>query len=210
MECYGIGEMPAPNHKGERASGGSHGDDTDSDGVIRETKSLVITRIEDFRTTSVTGPQPYTGEETRVPPVCYQVPVSAGWTLGRYARRKSDGRIPLLQGVEEVNQPSLDRGTDSTNAAERRGVRRRGNSSTANGSRHPSAATIARGSTAGSVERRETPPRATWTTSRHSTTAWRHLPVPSTRYMTPGVLRPLAAMMRQLPPLRAPCDDGHS
>ena len=40
MECYGISEMPAPNHKGRRTSGGSHGVDTDSDGA------------------SLTGPQP--------------------------------------------------------------------------------------------------------------------------------------------------------
>ena len=33
MECYEIGEMPSPNHKGWRTSGGSHGDDTDSDGA---------------------------------------------------------------------------------------------------------------------------------------------------------------------------------
>ena len=63
MECYGIGEMPAPNHKGWRTSGGSHGDDTDSDGA------------------SLAGPQPYTGEETRVPPVCCRFPLSAGWNL---------------------------------------------------------------------------------------------------------------------------------
>jgi hypothetical protein len=50
MECYGIGEMPSLNHKGRRTSGGSHGDDTDSDGVVRETSSLVITKIGDFRT----------------------------------------------------------------------------------------------------------------------------------------------------------------
>ena len=48
MECYRIGEMPAPNHEGERTSGGSHGDDTDSNGVIRETKSLVITKSKIF------------------------------------------------------------------------------------------------------------------------------------------------------------------
>ena len=80
MECYGIGEMPAPNHKGRRTSGGSHGDDTDSDGAC------------------LTGPQPYTGEETRVPPVCCRFPVSAGWNLERHARRKSDGRIPRPSG----------------------------------------------------------------------------------------------------------------
>jgi len=33
MECYGIGEMPSPNHKGWRTSSGSHGDDMDSDGA---------------------------------------------------------------------------------------------------------------------------------------------------------------------------------
>ena len=80
IECYGFGEMPAPNHKGRRTSGGSHGDDTDSDGA------------------SLTGPQPYTGEETRVPPVCCRFPLSAGWNLERHARRKSDGRIPRPSG----------------------------------------------------------------------------------------------------------------
>ena len=96
--CYGIGEMPAPNHKGRRTDGGSHGNDTDFDGVVRESEILVITKIEDFRTTSLTGPQPYTGEETRVPPVCCRFPVSAGWNLERHARRKSDGRIPRPLG----------------------------------------------------------------------------------------------------------------
>ena len=61
--------MPPPNYKGWEACGGSHGGDTGSDGVIRETKSLVITKIEDFRTTCLTGPQLYTGEETRFSPV---------------------------------------------------------------------------------------------------------------------------------------------
>jgi len=51
IECYGFGEMLAPNHKGRWTNGGSHGDDTESDGAC------------------LTGPQPYTGEETRVPPV---------------------------------------------------------------------------------------------------------------------------------------------
>jgi hypothetical protein len=78
--CYGIGEMPAPNHKGRRTDGGSHGNDTDFDGAC------------------LTGPQPYTGEETRVPPVCCRFPVSAGWNLERHARRKSDGRIPRPSG----------------------------------------------------------------------------------------------------------------
>jgi len=45
MDCYGFGEMPAPNHKGRWTSGGSHGDDTESDGA------------------SLTGPQPYTEGE---------------------------------------------------------------------------------------------------------------------------------------------------
>jgi len=80
MECYGIGEMPAPNHKGQRTSGGSYGDDTDSDGA------------------SLTGPQPYTGEETRVSPVCCRFPLSAGWNLERYTRRKSHGGIPRPSG----------------------------------------------------------------------------------------------------------------
>ena len=41
--------MPAPNHKGRRTDGGSHGNDTDFDGVVRESEILVITKIEDFR-----------------------------------------------------------------------------------------------------------------------------------------------------------------
>ena len=80
MKYYGIGEMLAPNHKGRRASGGSHGDDTDADGAC------------------LTGPQPYIGEKTRVSPVCCRFPLSAGWNLKRHARRKSDGRIPRLSG----------------------------------------------------------------------------------------------------------------
>ena len=35
----------------------THGNDSAGDGVVRETKSLVITKISDFRTTSLTGPQ---------------------------------------------------------------------------------------------------------------------------------------------------------
>ncbi len=35
MECDGIGGMPSPNHTGWRTNGGSHGDDMDSDGVVR-------------------------------------------------------------------------------------------------------------------------------------------------------------------------------
>jgi hypothetical protein len=80
MECYGIGEMPAPNHKGQRTSGGSHGDDTDSDGAC------------------LTGPQPYTGEKTRVSPVCCRFLLSAGWNLERLARRTSHGGIPRPSG----------------------------------------------------------------------------------------------------------------
>ena len=47
--CYGFGEMPSPNHKGRRTSGGSHGDDTESDGV------------------SLAGPQPYEGDKRKFP-----------------------------------------------------------------------------------------------------------------------------------------------
>ena len=47
--CYGIGEMPAPNHKGRGTGGGSHGDDTDSDGAC------------------LTGPQPYEGDKREFP-----------------------------------------------------------------------------------------------------------------------------------------------
>lgn len=43
--CYGIGEMLAPNHKGQWTCGGSHSNDTDSDGA------------------SLTGPQPYSEGE---------------------------------------------------------------------------------------------------------------------------------------------------
>ena len=80
MECYEYREMPTPNHKGKRISGGSHGDDMVFDGAC------------------LTGPQPYTGEETRVPPVCCRFPLSAGWNLERHTRRKSDGRIPRPSG----------------------------------------------------------------------------------------------------------------
>lgn len=60
-ECYGIGKLLVLTHKPRRTTGGSHGDDTDSDRVIRETWSLVSTKLFDFRTTSLTGPQPCTG-----------------------------------------------------------------------------------------------------------------------------------------------------
>ena len=49
MNCYGIGERPSPNHKGWCTSGGSHGDDTDSDGA------------------SLTGPQPSEGDKREFP-----------------------------------------------------------------------------------------------------------------------------------------------
>ena len=48
--CYGIGEMPAPNHEGRRTGGGPHGNDTDSDG------------------TYVAGPQPYSDGERETSP----------------------------------------------------------------------------------------------------------------------------------------------
>ena len=108
-ECYGIGEMPSPNHKGWRTSSGSHGDDMDSDGVVRKSEIFVITRGNASRPTSLTGPQPYTGEETRVPPVCCRFPLSAGWNLERHTRRKSDGRIPRPsgRGGGQRERPSL-------------------------------------------------------------------------------------------------------
>ena len=99
--------MPAPNHRGRRLSGGSHGDNTESDGVIRETKSLVITKIEDFRTTPLAGPQPYEGDKREFPRY------AAGSLRARVETRQlrqseSDGRIL---------RPSGRRGGQSTKVA---------------------------------------------------------------------------------------------
>ena len=97
--CYGIGERPSPNHEGRGTGGGSHGDDTDSDEVIRETKSLVITKIEDFRTTPLAGPQPYEGDKREFPRC---VAGSLRVRVGTERRRppESDGRIPAPEGAE--------------------------------------------------------------------------------------------------------------
>jgi len=59
MKCYEYREMPAPNGQGAMSDAvcSSHGDDMVFDGAC------------------LTGPQPYTGEETRVPPVCCRFPV---------------------------------------------------------------------------------------------------------------------------------------
>jgi hypothetical protein len=67
QDRYGIGERPTPNKQGvvTTPSCSSHGNDTDSDGVVRETLSLVITKIFDFRTTCVVGAQPYSEGETK-------------------------------------------------------------------------------------------------------------------------------------------------
>jgi len=52
---YRSGES---HRRSDRTSGQKAGDDDSAtDGVVRETKSLVITKIFDFRTTSLTGPQ---------------------------------------------------------------------------------------------------------------------------------------------------------
>jgi hypothetical protein len=81
---YGFGEMPSPNHKGWRTSGGSHGDDTESDGA------------------SLAGPQPYEGDKREFP---RRVAGSLRVRVGTEERRlpESDGRIPRLQAREEVN-----------------------------------------------------------------------------------------------------------
>lgn len=76
FSCYASSERLFPNHKGLETSGGSHGNDTAGDGA------------------SLTAPQPYTGEETRVPPECLRFPVSTGWNREGRNWQKSDGRIP--------------------------------------------------------------------------------------------------------------------
>jgi hypothetical protein len=78
--CYGIGEMPAPNHKGRGTGGGSHGDDTDSDGA------------------SLAGPQPYEGDKREFPRcVAGSLRVRVG-TEGLQSP-ESDGRIPAPEGA---------------------------------------------------------------------------------------------------------------
>ena len=79
MEYYGIGEMPAPNHEARRTSGGSHGDDTGSDGA------------------SLPGPQPYEGGNESSPGVP-PVPSECGLEPRRLGQPKSDGRIPRPSG----------------------------------------------------------------------------------------------------------------
>ncbi|WP_248910542.1 hypothetical protein [Halocatena marina] len=76
--------MPSPNRKGWGISGGSHGDDMDSDGA------------------SLTGPQPYEGDKREFPRcVAGSLRVRVG-TEG-LRQSESDGRIPVLQAREEVN-----------------------------------------------------------------------------------------------------------
>ena len=86
--CYGIGERPSPNHKGWRTSGGSHGNDTDSDGA------------------SLAGPQPYEGDKREFPRC---VAGSLRVRVGTKRRRppESDGRIPpRLRGGGGQSQPT--------------------------------------------------------------------------------------------------------
>jgi hypothetical protein len=81
MECYGIGEMPSPNHKGRRTSGGSHGDDTDSDGA------------------SLTGPQPYSKGRNESSPGVPPVPSECGLEPRRLRPKPtSHGGIPRPSG----------------------------------------------------------------------------------------------------------------
>ena len=76
---YGVGEMLSPNHKGWGTGGGSHGDDTDSDGA------------------SLAGPQPYEGDKQEFPRcVAGSLRVRVG-TEGRRSP-ESDGRIPRRLG----------------------------------------------------------------------------------------------------------------
>jgi len=100
--------MPVPNRQGAvtNAVCSSRGDDTDSDGIVRETQSLVITKtkIEDFRTTCVTGPQPYCEGKKRASPECFRFPLSAGWNRNVVLRH---GGHPVagyrdLKAVKEV------------------------------------------------------------------------------------------------------------
>ena len=84
MDCYGFGESRSRTTRDNERIGRSRGDDTESDGA------------------SLTGPQPYTGEETRVPPVCRRFPLSAGWNLERHARRKSRVGFLRVHAEEEV------------------------------------------------------------------------------------------------------------
>jgi hypothetical protein len=84
MKCDGIGEMPAPNHKGRRTSGGSHGDDTDSDGAC------------------LTGPQPYEGDKREFPRcVAGSLRVRVGTSNATLGGNPMVG-FHVLQGVEEV------------------------------------------------------------------------------------------------------------
>ena len=82
--------MPSPNHKGWRTGGGSHGDDTESDGV------------------SVAGPQPSEGDKREFPRcVAGSLRVRVG-TEGRQPP-ESGGRIPPASGGGG-GQPSANRG----------------------------------------------------------------------------------------------------
>jgi hypothetical protein len=77
--CYGLGEMPSPNHKGWRTGGGSHGGDTESDGAL------------------LAGPQPYEGDKREFPRC---VAGSLRVRVGTEGRRlpESDGRSPPPEG----------------------------------------------------------------------------------------------------------------
>ena len=77
--------MPSPNHKGWRTGGGSHGDDTDSDGA------------------SLTGPQPYEGDKREFPRcVAGSLRVRVGTLTAALSGNPMVG-FPRLQAREEVN-----------------------------------------------------------------------------------------------------------
>jgi hypothetical protein len=86
--CYGIGETPAPNRQGAVVNTvcSLHGNDIDSDGAC------------------VTGPQPYTREKGRPPPVCRRFPLSAGWNRNGLVRETGHPVAGChgLKAVEEV------------------------------------------------------------------------------------------------------------
>jgi len=84
--CYDSREMPAPNHKGRGTGGGSHGDDTDSDGAC------------------LTGPQPYEGDKREFPRcVAGSLRVRVGTEGPRPP--ESDGRIPATLGARGGQVP---------------------------------------------------------------------------------------------------------
>jgi len=72
--------MPSPNHKGWRTSGGSHGDDMESDGA------------------ALAGPRPYEGDKSKFPRCVAGSRRVRGGPEGRRPP-ESDGRSPASSGA---------------------------------------------------------------------------------------------------------------